>query len=109
MLFQTCAVHKFKIEFGDVSSAFLQTESDEQFTDLKIRVPDEVANLLPDSMGRPSHIVKLYTSSGVHVCHHRVVMRVWAAPPVGAYACVSHQRLATPRIYPIAQSSEAAW
>ncbi|CAK0886214.1 unnamed protein product [Prorocentrum cordatum] len=51
MLFQVCAQHKFKLKFGDVSSAFLQTDASEEFESLNVKVPTEVAHFFLMSWG----------------------------------------------------------
>ncbi|CAK0842079.1 unnamed protein product, partial [Prorocentrum cordatum] len=62
MLFQVCAQHKFKLKFGDVSSAFLQTDASEEFESLNVKVPTEVAHAFPDELGRPAQILKMVES-----------------------------------------------
>ena len=62
LLLQACAVNKLKLEFGDVSSAFLQTEAKEEHQELYIRVPTEVAHLFLDELGHPSYVLKLVRS-----------------------------------------------
>ena len=50
LLLQACALHKLRVHFGDVSSAFLQTSAFEH-QELTIKAPPEVGYLFSDSEG----------------------------------------------------------
>ena len=54
LLFQACALHKLRVHFGDVSSAFLQTLASEEYQELTIKAPPEVGYLFSDSEGKPA-------------------------------------------------------
>ncbi|CAK0897474.1 unnamed protein product [Prorocentrum cordatum] len=61
MLFQVCAQHKFKLKFGDVSQAFLQTDASEEFESLnegwrQLRT-DQCAWILLDSNNQLKGII----------------------------------------------------
>ena len=49
LLLQACALHKLRVHFGDVSSAFLQTSASEEYQELTIKAPPEVGYLFSDS------------------------------------------------------------
>ena len=59
LLLQACALHKLRIHFGDVSSAFLQTSASEEHQELTIKAPPEVGYLFSDSEGKPARYVRL--------------------------------------------------
>ncbi|CAK0810363.1 unnamed protein product, partial [Prorocentrum cordatum] len=64
MLFQVCAQHKFKLKFGDVSSAFLQTDASEEFESLNVKRQlrtDQCVWILLDTNNQLKGII------GVHV------------------------------------------
>ena len=62
LLLPACALHKFRLPFGDVSSGFLQTSASDEHWDLTIKVPPEVGYLFPDSAGKPARYVRLMKS-----------------------------------------------
>ena len=47
LLLQACALHKLRVHFGDVSSAFLQTSASEEHQELTIKAPPEVGICFP--------------------------------------------------------------
>ena len=47
LLLQACALHKLRVHFGDVSSAFLQTSASEEHQELTIKAPPEVGTCSP--------------------------------------------------------------
>ena len=49
LLLRACALHKLRVHFGDVSSAFLQTSASEEYQELTIKAPPEVGYLFSDS------------------------------------------------------------
>ena len=55
LLLPACVLHKFRLPFGDVSSAFLQTSASDEHWDLTFNVPPEVGYLFPDSAGSQRH------------------------------------------------------
>ena len=62
LLLQGCALHKLRVHFGDVSSAFLQTSASEEYQELTIKAPPEVGYLFSDSEGKPARYVRLMKS-----------------------------------------------
>ena len=62
LLLQACALHKLRVHFGDVSSAFLQTSASEEHQELTIKAPPEVGYLFSDSEGKPARYVRLMKS-----------------------------------------------
>ena len=62
LLLQACALHKLRVHFGDVSSAFLQTSASEEHQELTIKAPPEVGYLFSDSEGKPARCVRLMKS-----------------------------------------------
>ena len=75
LLLQACALHKLRVCFGDVSSAFLQTSASEEHQELTIKAPPEVGFLLSDSEGKPARYVRLMKSFyGRHISTPRVVV-----------------------------------
>ena len=62
LLLQACALHKLRVNFGDVSSAFLQTSASEEYQELTIKAPPEVGFLFSDSKGKPARCVRLMKS-----------------------------------------------
>ena len=62
LLLQACALHKLRVHFGDVSSAFLQTSASEEHQELTIKAPPEVGNLFSDCEGKPARYVGLMKS-----------------------------------------------
>ena len=62
LLLQACALHKLRVHFGDVSSAFLQTSASEEYQELTIKAPPEVGYLFSDSEGKPARYVRLLKS-----------------------------------------------
>ena len=44
---QACALHKLRVHFGDVSSAFLQTSASEEHQELTIKAPPEIGICFP--------------------------------------------------------------
>ena len=62
LLLQACALHKLRVHFGDVSSAFLQTSASEEYQELTIKAPPEVWYLFSDSEGKPARYVRLMKS-----------------------------------------------
>ena len=62
LLLQACALHKLRVHFGDVSSAFLQTSASEEHQELTIKTPPEVGYLFSDSEGKPARYVRLMKS-----------------------------------------------
>ena len=62
LLLQACALHKLRVHFGDVSSAFLQTSASEEHQELTIKAPPEVRYLFSDSEGEPARYVRLLKS-----------------------------------------------
>ena len=62
LLLQACALHKLRVNFGDVSAAFLQTSASEEHHELTIKAPLEVGYLLPNSEGKPARYVRLMKS-----------------------------------------------
>ena len=74
LLLQACAMHKLRVHFGDVSSAFLQTSASEEYQELTINAPPEVGFLFSDSDGKPARYVRLIKSFlWSHVSTPRVV------------------------------------
>ena len=59
LLLQACALHKLRVHFGDVSSAFLQTSASEEHQELTIKAPPEVGYLLSHSERKPAPYVRL--------------------------------------------------
>ena len=59
LLLSACALHKLRVHFGDVSSAFLQTSASEEYQELTIKAPPEVGYLFSDSEGKPARHVRL--------------------------------------------------
>ena len=59
LLLQVCALHKLRVYFGGVSSAFLQTSASEEHQELTIKAPPEVGYLFSDSAGKPARYVRL--------------------------------------------------
>ena len=59
---QACALHKLRIRFGDVSSAFGQTSASDEHQELTIKAPPEVGYLFSDSEGKPARYVRLLKS-----------------------------------------------
>ena len=59
---QACALHKLRVHFGDVSSAFLQTSASEEHQELTIKAPPEVGYLFSDSERKPARYVRLMKS-----------------------------------------------
>ena len=59
---QACALHKLRVHFGDVSSAFLQTSASEEHLKFSIKAPPEVGYLFSDSEGKPARYVRLLKS-----------------------------------------------
>ena len=51
LLLQACTLHKLRVHFGDVSSAFLQTSASEEHQELTMKAPPEVGCLSSDSEG----------------------------------------------------------
>ena len=75
LLLQACALHKLRVHFGDVSSAFLQTSASEEHQELTIKAPPEVGYLFSDSEGKPARCVRLMKSLlWSHVNTPRVVV-----------------------------------
>ena len=75
LLLQACALHKLRVHFGDVSSAFLQTSASEEHQELTIKAPPEVGYLFSDSEGKPPRYVRLMKSFyGLNVSTPRVVV-----------------------------------
>ena len=62
LLLQACALHKLRVQFGDVSSAFLQTSASEEYQELTIKAPPEVGYLFSDSERKPARYVRLVKS-----------------------------------------------
>ena len=62
LLLQACALHKLRVHFGDVSSAFLQTSASEEHQELAIKAPPEVGYLFSHSEGKPARYVRLMKS-----------------------------------------------
>ena len=62
LLLHACALHKLRVHFGDVSSAFLQTSASEEHQELTIKAPPEVGYLFSDSEGKPARCVRLIKS-----------------------------------------------
>ena len=62
LLLQACALHKLRVYFGDVSSAFLQTSASEEHQELTIKAPPEVGYLFSDSEGKHARYVRLMKS-----------------------------------------------
>ena len=62
LLLQACALHKLRVYFGDVSSAFMQTSVSEEHQELTIKAPLEIGYLLSDSKGKPARYVRLMKS-----------------------------------------------
>ena len=62
LLLQACALHKLRVHFGDVSSAFLQTSASGEHQELTIKAPPEVRYLFSDSEGEPARYVRLMKS-----------------------------------------------
>ena len=56
LLLQACALHKLRVHFGDVSSAFLQTSASGEHQELTIKAPPEVRYLFSDSEGETCSI-----------------------------------------------------
>ena len=59
LFLQACALHKLRVHFGDVSSAFLQTSASEEYQELTIKAPPEVGYLFSDSEGKLARYVRL--------------------------------------------------
>ena len=59
---QACALHKLRVHFGDVSSAFLQTSASGEHQELTIKAPIEVGYLSSDCKGKPAQDVRLMKS-----------------------------------------------
>ena len=59
LLLQACALHKLRVHFGDVSSAFLQTSASEEHQEMTIKASPEVGYLFSDSEGKPARYVRL--------------------------------------------------
>ena len=62
VLLQACELHKLRVHFGDVSSAFLQTWASEEYQELTIKAPPEVGYLFSFSEGKPARYVRLMKS-----------------------------------------------
>ena len=62
LLLQACALHKLRVHFGDVSSAFLQTSASEEHQELTIKAPPEVGYLFSDSEEKPAGDVRVMKS-----------------------------------------------
>ena len=62
LLLEACALHKLRVYFGDVSSAFLQTSASEEHEELTIKAPPEVEYLFSDSEGKPARYERLLRS-----------------------------------------------
>ena len=62
LLLPACALHKLRVHFGHVSSAFLQTSASEEHKELTIKAPPEVGYLFTDSEGKPVRYVRLMKS-----------------------------------------------
>ena len=62
LLLQACALHRLRVQFGDVSSAFLQTSASEEDQELTIKAPTEVGYLFSDSERKPARHVRLMKS-----------------------------------------------
>ena len=62
LLLQACALHKLRVHFGDVSSAFLQTSASEECQELTIKAHPEVGYLFSDSERQPARYVRLMKS-----------------------------------------------
>ena len=62
LFLQACALHKLRVHFGDVSSAFLQTSASEEYQELTIKAPPEARYLFSDSEGKPARFVRLMKS-----------------------------------------------
>ena len=62
VLLQACALHKLRIHFGDVSSAFLQTSASEKHQVLTIKAPPKVGYLFSNAEGKPARYVRLLKS-----------------------------------------------
>ena len=62
LLLQACALHKLRVHFGDVSSAFLQTSVSEERQEFTIKAPPEVGCLFSDSEGKLARCVRLMKS-----------------------------------------------
>ena len=83
LLLQTCALHKLRDHFGDVSSAFLQTSASEEHQELTIKAPPEVGYLYSDFEGKPARYVRLMksfyglTSAPVVVGYHTETFSAW--------------------------------
>ena len=73
LLLQACALHKHRVHFGDVSSAFLQTTSSEDHQELTIKAPPEVRYLFSDSKAKPARTVRLMKS----FCRLTYALRAW--------------------------------
>ena len=69
LLLQACALHKLRVHFHDVSSAFLQTSASEEHQELTIKAPPEVGYLFSDSEGKPARYVRLMNRSMVSRQH----------------------------------------
>ena len=91
LLLQACALHKLRVYFGDVSSAFLQTSASEEHQELTIKAPPEVGYLFSDSEGKPFRYVRLmkpfslpYTSSDICPMQPRYIGQT---APHTAFSC----------------------
>ena len=73
---QACALHKLRVHFGDVSSAFLQTSASEEHQELTIKAPPEVGYQFSDSEGKPARYVRLMNPRVV-VGHHTETFSAW--------------------------------
>ena len=62
LILQACALHKLRVHFGDVSSAFLQTSASEEHQESTIKAPPEVGYLFSGSEGKPARYVRLMKS-----------------------------------------------
>ena len=62
LLLQACALHKLRVYFDDVSSAFLQTSPSEEHQELTIKAPPEVGHWFSDSEGKTTRFVRLMKS-----------------------------------------------
>ena len=62
VILQACALHKRRVHFGDVSTAFLQTSASEEHQELTNKAPSEVMCFFSDSKGKPARYVRLMKS-----------------------------------------------
>ena len=68
LLLQACALHKLRIHFEKVFSAFLQTSASEEHQELMIKAPPEVGYLFSDCEGKPAPSHRNFLSMDGNPC-----------------------------------------